>query len=123
MKTTLVPLLSLLWLPLAPHALAQNRIVIRDGDEKTRSVAIDDLFDPAKLWAYTDATLEKDWKDKGFKWLRENGLGDLISETVNAGTLASAMRNMILDQGIEPPDDVIKVTTYKATSINKYTPK
>lgn len=62
-------------------------------------------------------------KEKGFEWLRANGLGDLISETVNAGTLASAMRNMILDQGIDPPPEIIKVTSYKATSVNKYTPK
>jgi hypothetical protein len=68
MKPTLISLLALLWLPLAPLAHAQKKIVIRPSDEKTRSVAIDDLFDPAKLWAYTDATLEADWKDKGFKW-------------------------------------------------------
>lgn len=62
-------------------------------------------------------------KAKGFEWLRHNNLGDLIQETVNAGTLASAMRNMVLEQGIEPPEDIIKITSYKATSINKYTPK
>jgi hypothetical protein len=62
-------------------------------------------------------------KVEGFKWLRANGLGDLVQETVNAGTLAAAMRNLILEQGIDPPPEIVKVSTYKATSVNKYTPK
>lgn len=62
-------------------------------------------------------------KEKGFEWLRSIGQGDLIQETVNAGTLASFCRNMLLEQGVEPPADVIKVNTYKSVSINKYTPK
>ncbi len=62
-------------------------------------------------------------KEKGFGWLRSIGQGDLIQETVNAGTLASFCRNLLLDQGIEPPEDVIKVNNYKSISINKYTPK
>lgn len=62
-------------------------------------------------------------KEKGFEWLRSIGQGDIIQETVNAGTLASFCRNMILEEGIEPPDDVVKVSTYSTTSINKYTPR
>lgn len=62
-------------------------------------------------------------KPKGMQWLRDNGLGDLIQETVNAGTLASAMRNMILEEGREPPEDLIKTTKYNTISVTKYTPK
>lgn len=62
-------------------------------------------------------------KQKGFEWLRGIGQGDIIQETVNAGTLASFCRNMILEEGVDPPDDVVKVTTYHTTGINKYTPK
>lgn len=62
-------------------------------------------------------------KEKGFEWLRETGQGDLIQETVNAGTLTSFVRNMIVDEGLEPPDDIVKVSTYKTISISKYTPK
>lgn len=62
-------------------------------------------------------------KERGFEWLRSIGQGDLIQETVNAGTLASFCRNMLLEQGVEPPADIIKVNTYKSVSINKYTPK
>ena len=62
-------------------------------------------------------------KEKGFKWLRETGQGDMIQETVNAGTLASFCRNMLLDQGMEPPEDIIKMNTYDTTSMVKYRPK
>ncbi len=62
-------------------------------------------------------------KEEGFKWLRDNGQGDLIVETVNAGTLAAFCRSMIMDEGLEPPADVIRVTTYYGTGMSKYTPK
>lgn len=62
-------------------------------------------------------------KDEGIKWLREIGQGDLVQETVNAGTLASFCRNMLLEEGREPPAEVVKVTTYNATSMVKYRPK
>lgn len=62
-------------------------------------------------------------KDKAFEWLRSIGQGDIIQETVNAGTLGSFCRNLLLEQGTEPPEDAVKVNTYKSISINKYTPK
>lgn len=62
-------------------------------------------------------------KEAGFKWLRETGNESLITETVNAGTLASFCRNLILEHGIEPPADVVKMSSYDAMSITKYTPK
>lgn len=62
-------------------------------------------------------------KEQAMEWLRENGHGDLIQETVNAGTLASFIRNMILEEGIEPPEELFKVSTYKTIGSNKYNPK
>lgn len=62
-------------------------------------------------------------KDEALKWLRDNGQGDVIQETVNAGTLASLIRNMMLEQGLEPPAEIIKVTTYNTIGSAKYTPK
>lgn len=62
-------------------------------------------------------------KEKGFEWLRSTGQGDIIQETVNAGTLTSFVRNLIIEEGIDPPDDIVKVSQYKTTSIAKYTPK
>lgn len=62
-------------------------------------------------------------KDVGYAWLREIGQGDLIQETVNAGTLSAFVRNRQLEEGLDPPEDIVKVSIYKTTSINKYTPK
>jgi hypothetical protein len=62
-------------------------------------------------------------KEAGHAWLREIGQGDLIQETVNAGTLSAFIRNLQIDQNIDPPEGVVKVSAYKTTSINKYTPK
>lgn len=62
-------------------------------------------------------------KERGFDWLREIGQGDLIQETVNAGTLSTFIRNLQMEQGIDPPDDIVKVSTYKTISVTKYTPK
>lgn len=62
-------------------------------------------------------------KDAGLDWLRSIEQGDMIQETVNAGTLSAFIRNMILEQGIDPPDDIVKVSTYSTTSMVKYRPK
>lgn len=62
-------------------------------------------------------------KEKGYQWLRDQGQGDIITETVNAGTLSAFCRDMILNQGMEPPEDIIKVNTYEATSMTRYNPK
>ena len=62
-------------------------------------------------------------KEGGYKWLRENGHEDLIQETVNAGTLASFARNLQIEEGIDLPEDLFKVTTYSTTGSSKYTPK
>lgn len=62
-------------------------------------------------------------KGKGMAWLRERGQGDLIQPTVNAGTLSTFCRSLMLEEGIEPPAEAIAVRTYKNIGINKYTPK
>lgn len=62
-------------------------------------------------------------KDAGLKWLRELGEGDMIQETVNAGTLAAFCRNLILEKGMDPPAEIVKVSTYDTTSMVKYRPK
>lgn len=62
-------------------------------------------------------------KEAGCNWLRDTGAGDLIQPTVNAGTLAGYCKSLVLDEGIDPPEDIVKFTSYKTTGISKYTPK
>lgn len=62
-------------------------------------------------------------KEKGMEWLRDRGDGVLIAETVNAGTLAAYMTSLVTDEGIDPPEDIFKLSTYRTTGISKYQPK
>lgn len=62
-------------------------------------------------------------KDQAIEWLRSHGAADLVQETVNSGTLSSYIRNLVLEEGIDPPEELFKVSTYNKTSATKYTPK
>lgn len=62
-------------------------------------------------------------KERGFEYLRANGAGSLISETVNAGTLASYAKDLMVNEGRDLPEDIFKVTTYRTTGMSRYTPK
>jgi len=69
MKLPLRPIIALVMLAITPFAGAQKRTVVVPDTGKPRDIPIDAVFDGAKLWDHTDATLEATWKDKGFKWL------------------------------------------------------
>lgn len=62
-------------------------------------------------------------KPAAFEWLRENGASELIQETVNAGTLASYLKGLVLEEGRDPPEDLFKFTPYRTTGMTKYRPK
>jgi hypothetical protein len=56
-------------------------------------------------------------KDKGFQWLRENGLGDIIKPTVNAQTLAASAKELMESHGKEMPEEIFKTTVNTFTSV------
>lgn len=60
-------------------------------------------------------------KDAAYWWLRLNNLGDLISETVNAGTLAAAAKAR-LDQGFDMPEAYFNSAFMPNTSVTKTKP-
>lgn len=62
-------------------------------------------------------------KEKGHDWLIKHNLGALITQTVNAGTLASAMKKMVEEQNLQPPEDIIKLSPYRTIGSSKYKPK
>lgn len=62
-------------------------------------------------------------KEAGFEWLEKQGDGDLITRTVNAGTLASYLRGYEEDNGKSAPEEIFKLSTYQKTGSSKYTPK
>ena len=58
-------------------------------------------------------------KPAGMEWLRDNGHGSLIIETVNAQTLASFAKTMNEEQGIDLPAELFKTSIMTYTSITK----
>jgi hypothetical protein len=58
-------------------------------------------------------------KQPGYDWLRNNGAESLITETVNAQTLASHARDMLENHGEEMPPELFKVGQNAYTSIRK----
>jgi len=57
-------------------------------------------------------------KEAAYKWLRENGLEDLITNTVNASTLSATARSL-LEDGVEMPEDIFKMYIFNNTSMTK----
>jgi len=62
-------------------------------------------------------------KQAAFEWLRSRGLQDLIQPTVNSSSLAAACKELLQEEGVEPPSDAIKLSPYSTTGMSKYTPK
>jgi hypothetical protein len=58
-------------------------------------------------------------KESGYKWLRDNNHGSLITETVNASTLAAFAKDLLENSGLELPTEMFKVGTSTYTSIRK----
>ena len=58
-------------------------------------------------------------KERGYEWLRAEGHGGLITETVNSSSLSAFAKDMLENHGVELPDDIFKVGTQAYTSITK----
>lgn len=103
------------------NSLDKGVLPARFEDEGVDMIRIPELARSFSVRTNTSASMID--KDGAMEWLKETGNGDLIQATVNAGTLASFCRNLVLEQGIEPPEELIKVTTYNSIGSNKYNPK
>lgn len=103
------------------NSLDKGVLPARFEDEGVDMIRIPELARSFSVRTNTSASMID--KDGAMEWLKETGNGDLIQATVNAGTLASLCRNLVLEQGIEPPEELIKVTTYNSIGSNKYNPK
>lgn len=55
----------------------------------------------------------------GFEWLRSQGQGDLIRETVNSGTLSSYAKQYLEETGAQLPPDIFKTNVQTITSMTK----
>lgn len=58
-------------------------------------------------------------KKIGHDWLREQGHGALVQETVNSSTLASFAKSLSVDEGKELPEEIFKTSIMTTTSLTK----
>lgn len=58
-------------------------------------------------------------KIEGIAWLKANGQGGIVQETVNAATLAAHAKALMEGPGTELPADIFKVGQMAFTSITK----
>jgi hypothetical protein len=58
-------------------------------------------------------------KLRAFEWLRSQGQGGLITETVNAQTLGAFAGNWIEEQGMDLPNDIFEVKQSTYTTVTK----
>lgn len=58
-------------------------------------------------------------KEPAYEWLRGNDLGGIIVETVNSSTLAATAKDRLVNQGLDMPSDMFKVSSNPFTSITK----
>lgn len=63
------------------------------------------------------ASIKPGQKTAAYDWLRSNGLGDLITDTVNSSTLSAALRKKIEDDNEEPPADLFGMAIINNTSV------
>lgn len=64
------------------------------------------------------ASIKAENRDKALEWLRNNGLEDLIIQTVNASTLSATGKNL-LENGRELPEDIFTTAYLTNTSLTK----
>jgi hypothetical protein len=76
-----------------------------------------------KIQGYGLVGLNRRWscsiidKLRGYKYLRDNGQGGMITETVNAMTLGAWAKDEVEEKGIEPPDDIFKTSIARYVSL------
>lgn len=64
-------------------------------------------------------SMKTDKKPEAYAWLVDNGLDALITQTVNASTLAAALRKRMDDEGKEPPEELFNAAYMPTTSLTK----
>lgn len=64
------------------------------------------------------ASIKTDQREGAYQWLRDNGLGDLITPTVNASTLSAAAKSMQEDNQELVPE-YFNVSILNQTSVTK----
>jgi hypothetical protein len=106
--------------PVAVFNVKRGAVVIEQFLSKREAdayVAGNDALRKSKLVSVEEGG-EVGPKDAAKIWLRTHGLGDIIVETINAGTLAATGKAM-LEEGRELPEDYFNCHVLPQTSMTK----
>lgn len=99
--------------------LAETLIPELMDEEGITNVTFDDIG-RVTLTSDVYARIPKEKREGAWKWLREHKLGDIIVETINAGTLKATIKKLMKDPTKEqPPEDLFSVTPFSRASITK----
>jgi hypothetical protein len=99
------------------EALSRGTLPEMMGEEGVKTVTLEDVGYRFTVSQRFSCSMPD--KEAGMGWLRSNNLGDLIQETVNAQTLASAMKRLIEEEGREPPPELFNTSYMAYTSATK----
>lgn len=100
-----------------------NKMINRLKTEVIPKQLIDLEVDSIKMAGYnfilgttTYASIPEDKREVGYKWLRDNGYGELIKETVHAKSLASIVKAIFEETAQDPPEEAM--TIHRGYTIN-----
>jgi hypothetical protein len=97
--------------------LAKVRIPQVFDREGVPSITLDEGF-RVTVSHKLHASIKAGQKELAHQWLKDNGLGDIVSETVNASTLAGVARTMA-EENQELPESLFNQAVVANTSFNK----
>lgn len=92
--------------------------LFEDYKTKNVSVEVDGVTYRVGTSVRATASIKGDAAE-AHKWLRDNNLGALIIETVNASTLAATAKTMMETDGKEPDPDLFQFGSMTTTSVTK----
>jgi hypothetical protein len=85
-------------------------------DAGITSIPLDEGYRVA-VSAQLRASIKPDKKEQAYNWLRKNGLGDIIAETINSSTLSATAKAQMEGENRELPADLFNVAYLPTTSV------
>lgn len=99
--------------------LKNSALVEMMEDRKVKSVNVIIEKMPKRFTVNVRQTCTMVDKEGGMAWLREQGQGGLIQETVNSSSLSAFSKQYAEEKGADLPEDYFKVGTMKYVSVTK----
>lgn len=98
-----------------------NRVTLPEMMEEkdTKTITIDSLRRRFTKSLRVSCSIVEGGKNDAYEWLRANGAGALITETVNSSTLSSFAKSRVQDEGKDLPETLFKLTTMALISATK----